>query len=173
MCGREDLNPTGLSCGLLSRVSPVDGEFGTCHKARLVGGKERTTCDFKRGGRVPQRDVPISRCTAPLPSVRTGMGFATRRSRRTSRRKARQPSHGVQAHGSTGFGTSLTSSDSRGGPIHPPDTFPTPVYLPIGPALQAGAQFRGRRLFDVVAGERSPGRPTLWLSLLAAPQRRS
>ena len=32
---------------LLSKVSAIDHEFGACHEARLVGGKEKAAvCDF-------------------------------------------------------------------------------------------------------------------------------
>src|SRR5215475_8304590 len=35
--------------GLLSKVSSVDHEFGTCHEARLIRSKEKATVrDFKR-----------------------------------------------------------------------------------------------------------------------------
>ena len=36
--------------GLLGEVSAVDDEFGACHEARLVRGKEETAVrNFKRG----------------------------------------------------------------------------------------------------------------------------
>ena len=39
-----------LRCGLLSKVSAVDHEFGAGHEAGLVTGKEKTTIrDFERG----------------------------------------------------------------------------------------------------------------------------